>query len=193
MTGGWAGMKGTDMPDSGNDSRNIKSMRFKADSAEDERNNPHVTNIMRKDIPRVSPTDSIATAAWLLVEHQVPGVPVVDDGKLIGIITESDIIAREADVDVPTPVPFLDAIFMADAGPEFDEEMRRVLAVNARQLMTSPVFSVRSTATLTEVATLMVDRGVNPIPVLDDALQVIGLVSRADLVRVISALENQET
>lgn len=174
-------------------SRKIKRVSFKADPEEERRNNPYVTHIMRTNIPQVAPLDSIATAARLLVKHQVPGVPVVENGKLVGIITESDIIAREADVEVPTPVPFLDAIFMADAGPEFDEEMRRVLAVNARQLMTSPVFSVRSNATLTEVATLMVDRGVNPIPVLDDELQVIGLVSRADLVRVISALENQES
>lgn len=181
-----------DLPGSGNDSPKNKSVRITADSAEDERNNPHVTSIMRRSIPQVSPTDTIATAARLLVKHQIPGVPVVESGKLIGIITESDIISREADIEVPTPVPFLDAIFMADAGPEFDEEMRRVLAVDARHLMTSPVFSVRSDATLTEVATLMADRGVNPVPVLDDELQVIGMVSRADLVRVISALENQE-
>lgn len=179
--------------ESENETRKVRSVRITAESAEEERNNPHVTHIMRTNIPQVSPTDSIGIAAHLLVKHQIPGVPVVENGTLIGIITESDIIAREADVDVPTPVPFLDAIFMADAGPEFDEEMRRVLAVNARQLMTSPVFSVRSTATLTEVATLMVDRGVNPVPVLDEQLQVIGLVSRADLVRVISVLENQES
>jgi len=177
------------------DSRRMRTVRFdpvsSSSSASEARNNPLVTHIMRAGIPHVSPEDSIGTTARLLVDHKVPGVPVVENGKIIGIITESDIIAREADVEVPTPVPFLDAIFMADAGQEFDEELRKVLAVNARQLMTSPVYSVRSSATLTEVATLMVDRGVNPIPVLNDELQFIGLVSRADVVRVISALENQ--
>ncbi len=173
----------------------VRTVRIRSDvsSAEEERNNPLVTRIMRTNIPQVSPDDSIGTAARLLVKYQVPGVPVVENGKIIGIVTESDIITREADVDVPTPVPFLDAIFMADAGPEFDEEMRKVLAVNARQLMTSPVLSVRSSATLTEVATLMIDRRVNPVPVVNDDLEIIGLVSRADLVRVISELENQES
>lgn len=155
--------------------------------------NPLVTRIMRTGIPHVAPDDPVGTVARLMVEHQVPGVPVVENDKLVGIITESDIITREADVDVPTPVPFLDAIFMADAGPEFDDELRRVLAVNARQLMTVPVISIRSSATLTEVATLMIDRRVNPVPVLDDDLQVIGLVSRADLVRVIAELESTAT
>lgn len=153
--------------------------------------NPSVIDIMRRDAPTVTPDDSIATIAKLLVDHGLPGLTVVENGKLIGIITESDIIVREAEVAVPTPVPFLDAIFMADAGPDFDDELRRVLAVNARELMTAPVVSVRSSATLSEVATLMIDRNVNPLPVLDDQLTLIGLVSRADLVRVISALENQ--
>lgn len=152
---------------------------------------PLVTRIMRTGVPVVGPNASIGETAKVLVDHQIPGVAVVENNKIIGIITEADIITREAKVDVPTPVPFLDAIFMADAGPDFDDELRKVTAINARQLMTSPVISVRSTATLTEVATLMVDRRINPIPVLDEEMQVVGLVSRSDLVKIISALENQ--
>lgn len=158
----------------------------------DSSDNPSVTAIMRRDVPVAAPDDSIATIARLLVDHRLPGLPVVENGELIGIITEFDLIVRQADVEVPTPVPFLDAIFIADAGPDFDEELRRVLAFDARHLMTAPVVSVRSSATLSEVATLMVDRNVNPLPVLDDQLQLIGLVSRADLVRVISSLENED-
>ena len=152
---------------------------------------PLVTQIMRTNVPVIGPDASIAETARILVEHQVPGVAVVEHDKIIGIITEADIITREAEVDVPTPVPFQDAIFMADAGPEFEEELRKVTAINARQLMTTPVISIRSNATLTEVATLMVDRRVNPLPVLDAQNNVVGLVSRSDLVRIISALENQ--
>lgn len=153
---------------------------------------PLVTQIMRTDVPVISPTTTIGETARILVEYQVPGVAVVENNKVIGLVTEADLIAREADVDVPTPVPFLDAIFMADGGSDFEDELRKVTAVNARQLMTSPVISIRSIATLTEVATLMVDRRINPVPVLDENLNIVGLVSRSDLVRIISALENQE-
>lgn len=111
---------------------------------------------------------------------------------MIGIITDSDIIAREADVDAPTAVPFLDAIFVADAGRSFDDEVRIALAVNARQLMSSPVISIRDTATLSHIATLMIDEGVNPVPVLDDDNNLVGIVSRADLVRVIARLESED-
>ncbi|HET8522250.1 MAG TPA: CBS domain-containing protein, partial [Thermomicrobiales bacterium] len=97
---------------------------------------------------------------------------------------------REAHVDVPPVIPILDGLFVADAGRDFNEDLRRVLAVTAAQLMTSPVYNIRSSATLEQVATLMLDRKINPVPVVDDNLQLVGIVSRADLVRVIARLES---
>lgn len=153
---------------------------------------PTVREIMQTNVPTVAPDDSVPVIANMMATARLNGVPVVENGQMIGIITDSDIIAREADVDAPMPVAFLDAIFMADAGRSFDEEIRHALAINARQLMTSPVVSIRDTATLTHIATLMIDEGVNPVPVLDDGNNLVGIVSRADLVRVIAQLESQD-
>jgi CBS domain-containing protein len=63
------------------------------------------------------------------------------------------------------------------------------LAVTARELMTHPVISILHSATLEQVATLMVDRRINPVPVVDDNHSLIGIVSRRDLVRVIARME----
>ena len=150
---------------------------------------PRVRDLMRRDVPLLSPGDTISTVASALAESGLPGLPVVEAGQLVGIITESDIIAREADVRVPSFIPFLDAIFVADGGRDFDDEIKHVLAVTANNLMTSPVFSIRESATLAQVATLMLDQGVNPVPVVDDDLNITGIVSRGDLVRVIARLE----
>jgi CBS domain-containing protein len=149
-----------------------------------------VRDLMRHDVPTVATADSIATVARLLAETGLPGIPVVDGGEIVGIVTEKDLIAREADVEVPTPLPFLDAIFVLDGGRDFDEDLRHVLAVTAGQLMTSPVFNILETATLSQVATLMVDEGVNPVPVVDRERRLVGIVSRSDLVRVIARLES---
>ena len=151
---------------------------------------PTVAGIMRPEVQTVSPDTPVAVVAKLLADEGLSGVPVVENDTLIGIVTEADIIAREADVEVPTPVPFLDAIFMVNAGRDFDEELRRVTAVTARDLMTSPVINIRGSATLTQLATLMIDERVNPVPVVDDELNLVGIVSRADLVRVIARLES---
>ena len=151
-----------------------------------------VADLMRTDVPVVAPADSIATVARLMAEHGLPGVPVVDAGEIVGIVTEGDLVAREADVTVPTILPFLDAIFVADAGRDFDEELRRVLAVTAGELMSSPVYNIRASATLMQLASLMVEQRVNPVPVVDDELSLVGIVSRADLVRVIARLEQTD-
>lgn len=151
---------------------------------------PIVQQIMRGDVPSVRSDESVARVSRLMVEYDVAGIAVVENNEIIGIITESDIIAREADVDAPTPVPFLDAIFVADAGRLYDEEVRRALAVNASMLMSSPVYSIRQDATLSEVATVMIDRRVNPMPVVDENERYVGILSRKDLVRVIARKEN---
>lgn len=153
---------------------------------------PAVGEIMQTDIPVAAPTDSIATVARLLADHRLEGIPVVADGELVGIVTESDLVFREAEVSPPTIVPFLDAILVADAGRPFEEDLRRALAVTAGELMSSPVYSIRDTATLQQVATLMVERNVNPVPVVDATNTLVGLVSRADLVRVIARLEGAD-
>lgn len=150
---------------------------------------PIVSEIMRTDVPTVSPSDSIATVARLMSVSGLPGVPVVDNGEIVGIVTESDLIMREADVEVPTPLPFLDTIFRLDGGRDFEEDMRHVLAVTVRDIMTRPVVNIKQTATIQQLATVIVDERVNPVPVLDDQFQLVGIVSRADLVRIIAKLE----
>lgn len=150
---------------------------------------PTVADLMRRDVPTVAPGDTVATVARTLARSGLPGVPVLQDGQIVGIVTESDLIAREAAVDVPPVVPFLDLLFVADAGRDYEDEIRHVLAVTVADLMTSPVYNIRETATLEQVAKLMVDRRVNPVPVVDAAARLVGMVTRADLVRLIARLE----
>jgi CBS domain-containing protein len=148
-------------------------------------------DIMPQGVPPVAPETSVAEVLRLMVDHDVAGLAVVENDQIVGIITESDVVQRQADVDAPTPVPFLDAIFVADAGRPYEEEVRRALAVNARMMMSSPVTSIRHNATLEEIATVMIDLDLHPLPVVDDQDRYMGVVSRRDLVRVIAALENR--
>lgn len=144
---------------------------------------------MRTDVPIVGPEDSVARVARILADADLPGVPVIEDGAVIGIVTDKDIIQREATISAPTVIPFLDAFFVLDAGRDIDEELQRVLATSARDLMTEPVINIRDSATLEETATVMMDMGVSVLPVLDADNNLVGIVSRHDLVRVIARLE----
>lgn len=151
-----------------------------------------VSEIMRTPVPRLQRTDSIGRAAKLLSTSGLPGLPVVDDGNVVGIVTESDLIERQADVEAPTPIPFLDAIFLLDAGRKYGDEIRRVLARTAEEVMTHPVYNIRASATMNQLATLMVTDHVNPVPVLDEDNQLVGIIARSDLVKYIAGLESDE-
>ena len=148
-----------------------------------------VAEIMRRSVPTVAPEDTIGTVARKLVENGISGIPVVSDGVMHGIITESDLIFREAEVSVPGVSTFFDAVLVGDAGTPFEDDLRRVLASTAKQLMTAPVLSIRQQATLQDVATLMTEYKVSTVPVLDDGNNLVGMVGRSDLVRVIARLE----
>ena len=151
---------------------------------------PTVRDVMRHEVPTASPATPIAELARLMVEHQVPGLPVIAQGELVGIVTEADLIQREAAVDMPSIATFLDAVIIADAGTPFEEELRRVVATTAEELMTSPVISIRDSATLAELATLMLQQRVNPVPVVDDGRQIVGLATRSGLIELIARLES---
>lgn len=150
-------------------------------------------DIMPAGVPAVAPDATIAEVLRVMVKHDVAGVAVVENDEIIGIITESDIVARQADVETPLSVPFFDAIFVLDAGRSYEDDIRKALAINAHQLMTAPVTSIRSVATLDQIATVMMERDVHPLPVVNDQNQYLGIVSRRDMVRVIAELETRLT
>lgn len=149
-----------------------------------------VKDVMRREVPLAGPSASIAELARLMVDHRVPGVPIVDGGELVGIVTEGDLIQREAEVDIPAVATLFDAILMADAGEPFEEELRHVVAMTAGELMSSPVISILDIATISELATLMMRRRVNPVPVVDASHQIVGLATRTGLVETIAGLES---
>jgi CBS domain-containing protein len=148
---------------------------------------------MRREVPVAGPEATIAELARLMVEHRVPGVPIVSNGELIGIVTEADLIQREANLEAPSIVPFLDAIIVADAGTPFEEELRRVVATTAGELMSSPVISIRDIATPSELATLMLQEQINPVPVVDEGRQIVGLATRTGLIEMIARLESESS
>jgi CBS domain-containing protein len=163
-----------------------------------------IESIMRKKVPVVDPDATVGTVASMLTRSEVPGVLVVEDGELLGIITESDIVMRKADVDFPETVSFLGGYFRAgrlqlpwnredhDDASDFDHEMRRVLATTARDLMSSPVINIDRDANIHDLATIMIEHNVNPVPVVTSDNKIVGIVSRKDLVKLIATEQDDD-
>jgi CBS domain-containing protein len=144
-----------------------------------------VTEIMTRDVIVATPEMRVIEVARLMVRHHLSGLPVMDGNRLVGLVTEQDLIARQQDPDLPSMIAFFGG-YITLGEHEYEEEMRRILATTAAEMMTTTVYSIREDATVEEVAALMYEREVNPVPVLSVQGRLIGIVSRADLIRLIA-------
>lgn len=146
-----------------------------------------VTNIMTTDVVTVDRATAVTTVARLMVEHAISGIPVVEDGRVVGIVTERDIVAQEMEVDAPAYGTFLDAVFKFP-WDKSDDELRHILATTAGELMSTDVVSISPAATIREAAGLMYKRRLNPLPVVDQQGRLVGIVSRSDIVRLLTEI-----
>ena len=135
-----------------------------------------VRDIMTTDPVKVTGNTHLKEAARLMVRHRVSGLPVVDEGgKLIGILSEGDFIRREAGRDRPQGISLLDAVFG-------EGELQPVGAETVAEIMTRSVVTITPEATVGEAARVMGRRNVKRLPVVDLEGELVGIVSRADIV-----------
>ena len=149
--------------------------------------------IMSSLVFTVSPDTPVAHIARMLREKHISGAPVVDGaGKVVGIVTEIDLIKRHARVHFPIYLPFLDSLIFLESPRRFQEDVRRVLGATAQEIMTEPVRTATLETDVEELATLMVDERANPIPILDESGVLVGIVSHTDIVRLVEQAEAGE-
>jgi CBS domain-containing protein len=144
---------------------------------------------MTREVIIVHPDTPVVDIAREMLQHNISGIPVVDrDGHLVGIVTEADLVVRNANVHFPTFLQILDARIYLTSTRHFEEELRRALGTVAADVMTRQVETVKPDDEITVAATLMAEKRLNPIPVLDNG-RLCGIISRSDIIRHILAQE----
>ena len=145
-----------------------------------------VGDIMNTIVITVQPTTRVSQIAQLMSENDISGLPVVDDeGEVIGIITELDMIVRNARFKMPTYFVILDSIIYLERPKHFNERLQHVLGTTAEEIMSKPPVTVAPNSTIEELAGIMVDRRMNPIPVVEDN-KLVGIVSRSDIISMMA-------
>lgn len=146
-------------------------------------------DIMTRDPITVTGDLSVKEAARLMSENQVGALPVLDGEELVGIVTEGDLIMQDVRVEFPTYIHLLDGfILYPPATARFEDELKKAVAATVEQVMTEDPFTVQADASVEDVATIMVDRGVDRLPVMEGE-RVIGIVAKADIVRALASEE----
>ena len=143
-------------------------------------------DIMTKDVITVHPQTPVRELATLLLNHKISGVPVVDEaGKVLGVVTESDLIFQNKKVHLPTAVAILDAFLFLERPEKLEQEMKKIAGSMAGDICSAELISVTPETPLDELATLMAEKKIHTLPVLDGG-KLAGVIGKSDIIRTIA-------
>ena len=146
-----------------------------------------VGNIMTTDVVTVHPDTTVHQIARLMSDHDIGGVPVVDDNdQVLGVVTELDMIVRNTRFKVPNFIMILDSIIYLETPHHFRERLEHMMGVTAQEIMTKPAVTIAPDAGIEKLAEVMVGRRMNPIPVVE-AGRLVGIISRSDIIRLMAS------
>jgi CBS domain-containing protein len=147
-----------------------------------------VADVMTPDPILVRPQTSIKEAIKILAEQRISGLPVVDEsGKLVGVISETDLLWRETGVEPPLYITFLDSVIYLENPARHDKELHKALGQTVGEVMSDAPATVKLDHPLREAAKLMQERSIRRLTVTDDAGKVIGIITPGDIVRTMAA------
>ncbi len=143
-------------------------------------------DVMTTDVITVSPETPVRDIAALLHSKRISGVPVVDTaGQILGIVTEGDLILREAIVGEHRRSWWLT---LFDDPTVLARDYAKSHGRNARDIMTTPIISVGPAATLAEIAKLLERHRIKRVPVIESN-KLIGIIARSNLLQALAAAD----
>ncbi len=141
-------------------------------------------DIMVKKVITINKSESIEKLSELLIKNKISGVPVIDDnGKLVGIATEGDLIVQDADLHFPRYFKLLDSIIYLESLNKFKRNLTKYLGTKVEDVMTTEVRKVNENTPVNEIANMMIKYNINRVPVLNDKGNLVGIITRADIVK----------
>jgi CBS domain-containing protein len=147
-----------------------------------------VRDVMSTKVVTLRPDQTVEEAADVLAADKIGAAPVVDaQGLLVGLLRDEDLILSEANVHVPTAITFLGADFvLPSALHRFEDDLKKAAGATVGDAMEADFATVSPDDTLEQLATLMHDRDVTHVPVVEGD-KLVGVVARGDLVRHLAA------
>jgi CBS domain-containing protein len=145
-----------------------------------------VRDVMTVDVLTADPDTTVNRIAQLMNSRAVSGIPVIDGARhVVGMVTELDLIVRNTRLDPPAFFPILDGRIPLETPGHYRKRLQHMLGTRAAEVMTEKVVTIGPEAEVEDLAELMMRRRVNPVPVVESD-KLVGIVSRADLIRMMS-------
>jgi CBS domain-containing protein len=148
-----------------------------------------VGDIMNTDIVSVRPDQDVETLLRLMRKHELTGVPVTDaDGRVVGIVTESDLVLRdeEADIHLPHHIDLFGGVIFLESTKHYEEKLRRAFASTVAEMMTPDPITVGPDDSIHDAGRIIAERKHNRLPVVDADGRLLGVISRLDVLEALT-------
>lgn len=142
-------------------------------------------DIMTPDPVTLNPETDIRAAVALLIEKKVNGAPVVDaSGKVVGVLCQSDLVAQQKRVTMPSLLSVLDGFIALSSREDFERELKKIAASRVAEAMTPDPVVVSPDTPIDEIATAMVNEKLYTLPVVDSG-RLVGVVGKEDILKTL--------
>jgi CBS-domain-containing membrane protein len=139
--------------------------------------------IMTEKIITVGLELEVSELATLFWKNRIGGAPVIDEvGKLLGIVTESDLIDQTKKVHIPTIMTILDTMIFLENPAKLDKEIKKMTGTKVKDIYSTELVTVNGDTPMSEIASIMSDRKLHTLPVVDGE-KLIGVIGKADIIR----------
>ncbi|CCO24528.1 CBS domain-containing protein [Maridesulfovibrio hydrothermalis] len=143
-------------------------------------------DIMTSGALTLEPETEIGAAAKLLLDKHLNGVPVVDKaGELVGVICQSDLVAQQKSISMPSLFTILDGFIPLSSNDDLEREVNKIAATKVAHAMTPDPVTVTPDTSIEKIADLMVERKLYTLPVVEDG-KLIGVVGKEDVLKVLT-------
>jgi len=151
-----------------------------------------VADVMSRDPISVRQETPLQEAIKIMAERRISGLPVVDQaGKLVGVLSETDLMWRETGVTPPAYIMILDSVIYLENPAQYNRDLHKALGQTVGEVMTKDsLITTEADQPLQKAAQLMHDKNVRRLPVIDDAGQIIGILTRGDIIRAMATSQD---
>ncbi|MCC3413071.1 MAG: CBS domain-containing protein [Microcoleus sp. PH2017_29_MFU_D_A] len=147
-----------------------------------------VADVMSRDPILARPETPLNEAIKILADRRISGLPVVDEnGLLVGVISETDLMWRETGVTPPAYIMVLDSVIYLENPSRYERELHKALGQTVGEAMSQEPVTIEPDKSVQAAAKLMHDRSIHRLPVVDSAGKVIGILTRGDIIRWMAA------
>ena len=146
-----------------------------------------VADVMTSEVLTVKRETPLKEAIQILADRKISALPVVEEsGKLVGILSEGDLMWQESGVEAPPYIMLLDSIIYLQNPAQHDKEIHKALGQTVGEVMSDRPLTIKPEQLVREAARLMHDKKIRRLPVIDEQDRVIGIITQGDIVRMMA-------